>query len=63
MPEDAQRSSSPTLRIVGGKLQGTAYVFANEGYGYTVDRGGVAVTQDGQATSSEPFIAVQLAGH
>jgi hypothetical protein len=63
MPDGAQRSSSPTLRIAAGKLQGASYVFANEGYGYTVDRAGVAVTQDAQATSKEPFIAVQLAGH
>ncbi len=62
MPDGAQRSSNPTLRIAGGKLQGGAYVFANEGYGYTVDPSGVAVTQNGQATSSEPFIAVQRAG-
>jgi hypothetical protein len=62
MPDGAQRSSAPTLRIAGGTLKGDAYVFANEGYGFTVDPAGVAVTQDGRATSKEPFIAVQLAG-
>lgn len=59
LPDGRQRSSQPTIRMTGGKKTGEAYVFANEGYGYTVDPGGVSVTQDGQATSVEPFIAVQ----
>lgn len=61
MPDGRQRSSLPTIRMGAGKKTGEAYVFANEGYGYTVDPGGVSVTQDGRATSAEPFIAVQQA--
>jgi hypothetical protein len=61
MPDGVQRSSLPTIRMGAGKARGGSYVFANEGYGYTVDAGGVSVTQDGRATSAEPFIAVQQA--
>ena len=35
------------------------YVFANEGYGYTVGPDGVSITEDGRPTTAEPFIALQ----
>ena len=61
-PDGAQRSNPPTLRIDGGKVNGDRFTFTNAGYGYVVDAKGFSVTQDGQPTSDEPFIAVQSAG-
>lgn len=61
-PDGAQRSNPPTLRIAGGKADGDRFTFANAGYGYVVDGHRFAVTQGGQPTSDEPFVAVQRAG-
>jgi hypothetical protein len=59
LPDGAQRSSLPTVRIPAGRKSGDTYVFANEGYGYTVSPDGVSITEDGRPTTAEPFIALQ----
>ncbi len=64
-PDGAQRTSTPTLQIVGGHESATGFSFENNGYTYQVEAGPVGATvtvlKGGQQVQQETLAAWTLA--
>lgn len=55
-PGAAQRSSTPSLEIKGGRTIDENYAFTNGAFTYSVGEGGITTLENGRVTSGEPFV-------